>query len=504
MQVEQVARLHVHVVALAVDLVRAVAQHGVELGLRRGDQVGVRHPRAVEAVSGLALLVGRHLLDRTRRHLGVAAVRDERTHAADREGSALVARLHEQVGVGPHERHRHRDLAAVGEHEARPAATVVLDDREDVVPAPGVQARAVVAQLVQDLVHLERGRQRLDQHGGADGAVRDADVLLAEREDVVPQLRLLARLQLRDVEVRASPGLDQRLCVVQEVETEVDQRPGCRGATAGPVDEGDVLLGQVPAAGAHHDRGRALRGDAVLLAGSGFGGGGGEGEFSSDRVLEGELTLDDVLPGGTRGVLLVGEPDAGAGVERVDGHLRVGGSGDLHAAVLEAGPGTGDPPVPVLADVGRVVAELRVVPVADLEASAHPVGEPVVTAGREPMVQLGEEGDRLRREDLLVAVADGAGDLDRRTLLGRLDRCRGGRGSGHDESLYVGVLIRRDPRWSPRPNAADDRGGGSRRRGWVSARRERSGDQWNCAASVEPARARVALSGLSAVEMTSK
>ena len=112
--------------------------------------------------------------------LGVAAVRDEGAHAADREGAALVARLHEQLGVGPHERHRHRDLAAVGQHEPRAAAAVVLDDREDVVPAAGVQARAVVAQLEEDLLHLERRRQGLDQHRRADRAVRDADVLLAE------------------------------------------------------------------------------------------------------------------------------------------------------------------------------------------------------------------------------------------------------------------------------------------------------------------------------------
>ena len=119
--------------------------------------------------------------------------------------------LHEQLGVRPHERHGHRDLAAVGQHEPRTAAAVVLDDREDVVPAAGVQARAVVAQLEEDLLHLERGGQRLDEHGRADRAVRDADVLLAEGEDVVPQLRLFARLELGDVEVRAAAVRDQLL-----------------------------------------------------------------------------------------------------------------------------------------------------------------------------------------------------------------------------------------------------------------------------------------------------
>ena len=92
---------------------------------------------------------------------------------------------------------------------------------------------------------------------------------------------------------------------------------------------------------------------------------------------------------GARRVLLVGEPDPGAGVQRVDRHLRVGRTGDLDAAVLEARPGAGDPPLGVLADVRGVVAEARVVAVADLEAPAHAVGEPVVAAAAEALVQLG-------------------------------------------------------------------------------------------------------------------
>jgi hypothetical protein len=117
--VDELRGLHVHLGPLAVDLVGALAEHGVELRLRDGDQVGVGHPRPVEAVAGLALLVGGDLLERLGRHLRVASVGDEGAHAADREGAALVARLHEQLRVGPHERHRHRDLAAVGQHEPR-------------------------------------------------------------------------------------------------------------------------------------------------------------------------------------------------------------------------------------------------------------------------------------------------------------------------------------------------------------------------------------------------
>ena len=87
--------------------------------------------------------------------LGVATVRDERGHPTDRVGAAPVAGLHQQFRVGAHERHGHRQLGAIGRHRSGERAEH-LDRAEQVVPAAGVQARGVLAQLVQDLVHLER------------------------------------------------------------------------------------------------------------------------------------------------------------------------------------------------------------------------------------------------------------------------------------------------------------------------------------------------------------
>ena len=78
-----------------------------------------------------------------------------------------VAGLHQQQRVGAHERRGHRHLRAVGEAEIALRAEF-LDAGEDVVPAPDVEAGGVLAQLVQDLVHLEGGEQRLDQRGGRD------------------------------------------------------------------------------------------------------------------------------------------------------------------------------------------------------------------------------------------------------------------------------------------------------------------------------------------------
>ena len=88
-----------------------------------------------------------------------------------------VAGLDEQLGVGAHERHRHLHLVAVRQDELRVVAEA-LDHREDVVPAAGVEAVRVVAQLVEDLLHLERGGQGLDQDGRADRARRHAERVL--------------------------------------------------------------------------------------------------------------------------------------------------------------------------------------------------------------------------------------------------------------------------------------------------------------------------------------
>ena len=120
---DEVRALHVDLGALAVDLILALTQDGVEVLHGDRDEVRVRHPGAVEAVVGLAQLV---FLDPRHRHgvdVGVAAAGDERRHAAHGVGAALVAGLDQQLRIGAHERHRHRDLAAVG-HDQRSSSAL--------------------------------------------------------------------------------------------------------------------------------------------------------------------------------------------------------------------------------------------------------------------------------------------------------------------------------------------------------------------------------------------
>ena len=268
----------------------------------------------------------------------------------------------------------HGHLAAVRQHEARAAGAEVLDQGEDVVPAAGVQARGVVAQFVEDLLHLERGGDGLDQHGGADGALRDAQQVLGQDEDVVPQPGLEVVLDLRQVEVRALALGDQAAGVVEEVQAEVHDAAGDRGA----VDE-HVLLRQVPAAGPDHDRGQLPGGaELVLLALRG-----GEVDPALQGVGEVQLALDDVAPRRGGGVLHVREPHLGAGVQRVDGHLLVHRPGDLHAAVLQARGRGSDAPVRIVADGLGLAEEPRVLALADL-LRGGPAGPAAAPAGAPP------------------------------------------------------------------------------------------------------------------------
>ncbi len=138
------------------------------------------HPGAVTAVAELAQLVLAHLGQRILGHDRVAAVGDEGGHAADGVGAALVAGVHQQLGVGAHEGHGHGDLGTVGQDQVVVLGEL-LDGAEDVVPAPGVEAGGVVADLVEDLFHLEGAEDGFDQDRGADGAAGDAELVLGSR-----------------------------------------------------------------------------------------------------------------------------------------------------------------------------------------------------------------------------------------------------------------------------------------------------------------------------------
>ena len=258
----------------------------------------------------------------------------------------------------------------------------------------------MVAQLVEDLVHLERSGQRLDQHGGADGAARDLQRVLSQHEGVVPKPRLEVALQLRQVEVRAGAAVELLAGVVEEREREVDQAAGDRL----PVDE-HVLLREVPPARAHQER-RDLLVELVLLS---FGR--AERQRPPDRVLQVLVPDHDVAPGGRERVLEVRHEDVRAGVERVDHHLALDRSGDLHEPPGEVLGDSGDLPV-ALADLLRLGEELELLPPIQLALPLGAAGEELLAARVQLAVQPLHQGQRLAREDGFRPVNLRTFDLD--------------------------------------------------------------------------------------------
>src|SRR5690606_26134437 len=117
----------------------------------------------------------------------------------------------------------------------------LLDETENVVPAPAILADDVGSKLIQDLVDLERGENGLDQHGDLDLVLRHDPLLFREAKNVVPDPGFQVRFELGQVKVRAGAALFQLRGVVKEVQAEIDQCARYRLA----VDH-DVLFRQMP------------------------------------------------------------------------------------------------------------------------------------------------------------------------------------------------------------------------------------------------------------------
>ena len=75
----------------------------------------------------------------------------------------------------------------------------------------------VLAQLPQDLVHLESRQNGLDQHRGPDGAARNAQCILSKAEYIVPKPGFEMALHFRKIKIRRGSFGDQRLRIVEGV-----------------------------------------------------------------------------------------------------------------------------------------------------------------------------------------------------------------------------------------------------------------------------------------------
>ncbi len=257
----------------------------------------------------------------------------------------------------------------------------------------------MLAQFVEDLLHLVGRDDRLDQHRGLDRAAWQAERVLRGDEDVVPQARLEMALHLRQVEVRAAAALDELVRVVRHEHREVEQA----AAHALAVDR-HVLLVEVPAARAHHQR-RDLVVQRVLPAVVA-----GQADGAPDRVDQVDLAVDLVGPVRRVAVLEVRHVAVGPRVQRVDDHLAVDRPGDLDAAALQVGRQRRDGPV-TLAHLARLGQEVELPAGIERTGELDARREQFAAARLEPAVQHRDQRERLRAQHRLLGRRDGSGDL---------------------------------------------------------------------------------------------
>ena len=146
----------------------------------------MRNPRAIVPVAGFAFLVGAHLGDGFLIRHWIGLHRNVRGHSTHGVDVAPMTRLDGKFRITAHEVGRHRDLRAIGQH-GMGVAGKFLDEAEDVIPAAAIQPRRVLAQFIENLIHLEGREDGFDQHGALMLACRQTDLLLRAEKDVVPQ-----------------------------------------------------------------------------------------------------------------------------------------------------------------------------------------------------------------------------------------------------------------------------------------------------------------------------
>ena len=146
---------------------------------------------------------------------------DQRKNTLLGEESSLVAGLNQEPHVSIHETRLHCHVLSVRKHGAL-IQTPLLDEAEDVVPSSAVQAARVMAKLEQNLLHLESSWECLNQDGATDGSKGNPEIVLGKVENIIPKASFTVVLHLREVEVRTATASEELFCIVEEIESKVE------------------------------------------------------------------------------------------------------------------------------------------------------------------------------------------------------------------------------------------------------------------------------------------
>ena len=194
----------------------------VEDFFRKRHKARMGHPRPIVTGFDLAQFIGANFIHRQLVGGRVVLNRHLRRHAAHGVYAAAVTGLNQQIHVRLQEVPVHGDFGAVGKHEARMIAEF-LDKAEDIIPAPAIETGGMIAQFIENLIHLVGAQDGLNQYRGADGASRNAHCILGKVEYVIPKAGFQMTLHLGQIEI--GPGSNRHLLlhVMEEVQAEIEQ-----------------------------------------------------------------------------------------------------------------------------------------------------------------------------------------------------------------------------------------------------------------------------------------
>ena len=92
------------------------------------------------------------------------------------------------------------------------------------VSPPTVESRRMVPQFKENFFHLKCGWKGLDQNCRSYGVVRESDVRLREKENIIPESSFEVMFHLRKVEIWPMSALDKFIGVMKEIDGKIEDR----------------------------------------------------------------------------------------------------------------------------------------------------------------------------------------------------------------------------------------------------------------------------------------
>ncbi len=163
----------------------------------------------------------------------------------------------------------------------------------------------------------------------------------------------------------------------------------------------------------------------------------GHRDAAGDGIAQIDLAIDQVRPGRTGRILKIGHEHLGVGIERVDDHLAINRPGDLYATVLQRGRHRRNTPL-AFANGASIGAEIRQFASVEALLPRLTSGEQTQPDGIEAPLQLGQQIQRSRRENLIHAIGWRSFDADSARLL---HHCRHGRSPLHCNIRSLTIVL---------------------------------------------------------------